>query len=1127
MQQFSPYPLVTRMAARLIIALLICAALGGVRHVPPVAHAQSVNRIALFVIVDSSGSMDDNDGSNRRWTAVKLLTSLLSDGDKLALISFGDSVNIFPDAIHKSYGPLITIGSDGRSGTMDKATLLNDIDSFAPNVQRGSTNMRAAFDALTPLITSAGVGSDARPYVVFLTDGLPNKTPENSAENLTAQAKSWGAPLYANGLFVKKCLSQDAEAKQGMQLLRSLGDNTGGSANCVNSVDQLPEFFLKSFGNLAYRSYHRPVDGKFEVTVQQEELIASATLVYVDNAGRCGEDLGATLCTTIKNPSTGEETAQSLNDHQGMKLLRDPNFLALSMDAPRGAWQLGDPTNWHIIVRTNVRMDIGLPNVAASFTRRPVDQPLGVEVQFHREDTSDERIMSTIGEPVFAASIQSLEPDATAQSLAPPTRTGTSFRGEIPPQTMPGRYRVSVEANIFGFTFREEQEISVEPFPSFRAAGLTDNRVVVARGEKAALRLETVIDGRPAPVVIPPLDAIQLICDNRTVPIDIQQAGATAVEITFDPPGQQQSDCQLDIAGELEYLEVPYTLSAPTVSMFGLLVQPVLHLDGLTHDMGDVLPFTSLVLPGPRARLVADANAELTAEVKIGQGSDWFRADVQPKNIINNDTTPLKIELQRLDGVELPYDRYEVVIVITPNSQLSTPEGRDLRYTFNVVQPQIKHSLTPMMELDTPFAEWDEAALTIPFQVESTLANTDTLDVDVQQTAHLMTELLSKDQRPPHDLPLNGTREIALQIAPADGVDVFPRYWFKDRPIDFQLEVRAGKDVNILPQPVVHVVGTRLSVWNGFLRDYAGPIGLGQNVLLALFGVWLATLLAWGPIEQRNYRKPSHYLVPVTIHDHRTAPDPYSTPMALESGSSALKHRLFGVRLSNLDRRSWRSWRPQSLKRKDLWYWLIGGGRPDFNLPASAQGLDFRITSNDMDGSVVYRIKNLNAAPLELLGNNQIQKLETGQEEGFRPGDVILMDDERGLELRAESTAEAVYSDPEGRRAGRRGADNETSYTAVSGADLSTHTGRRGSPSRRAESTIGSAAPSSPSRPASRRSGQSSEETRSQPPIERSGRRRTPEPGGSEAIHERQTPERAGDANNRKVGRRNSIGYDK
>lgn len=114
-------------------------------------------KIAVSLVIDTSGSMAETDPTNLRKTAADIFVDLLSPEDYVGIVSFSTDVT--------ELAPMQQVG--------DVANKQNIKASFAPIVNaNGNTNYQLALQKAEQQLDSYA-GEDVRKVIIFLTDGVP------------------------------------------------------------------------------------------------------------------------------------------------------------------------------------------------------------------------------------------------------------------------------------------------------------------------------------------------------------------------------------------------------------------------------------------------------------------------------------------------------------------------------------------------------------------------------------------------------------------------------------------------------------------------------------------------------------------------------------------------------------------------------------------------------------------------------------------------------------------------------------------------------------------------------------------------------------------------------------------
>ncbi|MGM0842256.1 MAG: S-layer homology domain-containing protein [Bacillota bacterium] len=178
---------------------------------------ESTNKpLDLVFVIDSSGSMLDNDPENLRLKAAKDVIDSLADGDQVGIVGDQGAVVDFD-----SYASLL------QGLTDDKELLKDAVDKIDSN---GGTNIGSGVSkALTELDKSGR--NDAIQAILLLTDGVGYYS-----DSYTIKAKNAGVKIFTVGL------GENIDAS----LLKDIADETGGDFYQTLEAEELSTIFTKA-----------------------------------------------------------------------------------------------------------------------------------------------------------------------------------------------------------------------------------------------------------------------------------------------------------------------------------------------------------------------------------------------------------------------------------------------------------------------------------------------------------------------------------------------------------------------------------------------------------------------------------------------------------------------------------------------------------------------------------------------------------------------------------------------------------------------------------------------------------------------------------------------------------------
>ncbi|HET8707922.1 MAG TPA: vWA domain-containing protein, partial [Pseudomonadales bacterium] len=293
------------------------------------ADAQSDVR----VLIDVSGSMKQNDPSNLRIPATKLLLKLIPDGTEAGVWTFGEKVSAIV--------PLHEVNSVWRNGAANQLGKIGSAELF--------TNIGLALETSASGWEKSEKGK--KRTVILLTDGMVDvsKSPVDNAVARSAVLEKTLAKLAEEGVQIHTiALSDNADT----DLLKTLSIKTNGDFNVAKNADELLKIFLKVFDKTVPQEQVPLEDNKFNIDTSVEEFTA---LVF-----RSKTD----AVTELVTPMGGHISANKLPSN--VSWFHDKNYDLVTVTKPQaGKWNiLGDidPAN-RVTVVTNLSLAMeGMPN---------------------------------------------------------------------------------------------------------------------------------------------------------------------------------------------------------------------------------------------------------------------------------------------------------------------------------------------------------------------------------------------------------------------------------------------------------------------------------------------------------------------------------------------------------------------------------------------------------------------------------------------------------------------------------------------------------------------------------------------------------------------------------------------
>ena len=236
----------------------------------------SAGGIELVLVIDSSGSMQDNDPDDTRKTAAKMLIDMAEAGDRIAVVDFDDEV--------RTWAPLTEITGKPGEQTPDRIALkaaVDRVDSWGwTDIEQGLQRGFDELNASTTKLQKAGI---------LLSDGF--QTVGKYTGNAASAFASKGWPVFTIAL------TGDADEV----LLRGIASQTGGQYYKAPTAQQLAEIFTRLRGApkgettiLTQRGVVKPGETA-DTAVQIDGTLKSATFSTTWS--------GSTLKLTLMRPN--------------------------------------------------------------------------------------------------------------------------------------------------------------------------------------------------------------------------------------------------------------------------------------------------------------------------------------------------------------------------------------------------------------------------------------------------------------------------------------------------------------------------------------------------------------------------------------------------------------------------------------------------------------------------------------------------------------------------------------------------------------------------------------------------------------------------------------------------------
>ncbi|SMF96923.1 TIGR03503 family protein [Methylomagnum ishizawai] len=291
----------------------------------------------IRVLIDTSGSMKQNDPRNLRIPALKLLIELLPMGSRAGIWLF--------DAAPQVLVPTGTVDAAWKARALQSANKIHSRGQF--------THIEAALDAAAQSWFAAG-GTGPNRGVLLLTDGMVDvsKQAEASAASRSRIVAELLPKLQAAGVHVDTiALSEQSDR----ELLRQLSLATDGWNETADSADALQRSFVRMFNQVAPQDGLPLRDNRFKVDAGIQEFTVLVLLKPDAQPTRLRAPGGAESTQAHAPPQT--------------RWVHEPGYDLVTVSHPAaGEWKLvadEDPDN-RVLVVTDLKLEVTpIPNFVA------------------------------------------------------------------------------------------------------------------------------------------------------------------------------------------------------------------------------------------------------------------------------------------------------------------------------------------------------------------------------------------------------------------------------------------------------------------------------------------------------------------------------------------------------------------------------------------------------------------------------------------------------------------------------------------------------------------------------------------------------------------------------------------
>lgn len=472
---------------RFIVLLLPLLALAGFMPAAPVAHAQAAVDTAIDVglIIDNSGSMNDNDPQEMRFSAAKLFINLLSAEDQVGIVSMGarDSTKT-----KLSLNPVTDASGLTRNAFKER----DELSDY--------TYMGESLDLAAQLMENAASYNEQR-AIILLTDGLPTYLDEDRA----AQEQKFAAAVERFKREGIKIFPIALGGAADVQFLEAqLAAPTNGQVVKAESADQLLRVYIDILAQLQEGRYVDVYDvlgnvETFLANVNPRQQIKQINFVFPGQNGNVPEIAELRLPRSVRS---------RVNE---LSRITDPNW---SLWTARPQYIRGVEGEWRVTLNS-AQSQVPMIAVIQSDLRTKLDEPIAsrpdddAAVRYYPAGrplllrsavrNKEDKLEKRIGISVQMRAPQqgenfALSDEGTEQDLAP---VDGMYAGLIDQPLAPGTYRIVMNITPSESHLRLEKayDIVVEPLPTMQATVEPDGPL--AANEPARIRVQWQLDGQP------------------------------------------------------------------------------------------------------------------------------------------------------------------------------------------------------------------------------------------------------------------------------------------------------------------------------------------------------------------------------------------------------------------------------------------------------------------------------------------------------------------------------------------------------------------------------------------------------------------------------------------------------
>lgn len=497
----------------------------------PMARAQSTvdTQVDVGLIIDSSGSMKQNDPRDMRFSAAKLFINLLTEGDQVGVVSLGD---------RDSTRTLLSLDRVTKYSALAQSAFGTTEDPNTPGYT-AYTYMGEALDLSTKLMENAAQYNKQR-AIILLTDGLPTYREEDKA----AQEAKFNAAIEAfkrqNIKIFPIALGDGADPNF---LQQQIAGPTNGEVIRATNASELLERYIEILERLQQGRYvdrytvQSNVD-TFLATTNPRQQMTQINFVFPEENGNVPKIDNIRLPRSVL-ADTGR--LSQADDPNWVMWTAQPEYLAGFQGEWRILLQSPQPaTPLFAVVKSDLRTQVAepIPSVDgddASVRYYPAGRPLLIRAGVRNKgDQLEKRIglFAQMEQPIQLEGF-TLADEGTAHDLGP---VDGEYAGLVDQPLEPGIYRVrmSITPSENHIRLQKMYNIVVEPLPTMQAS--IEPQGPLEANEPARIVVRFALNGEPVRIDNATITAAVKRDDRVIQTIQLENTGDGTWTGDYTPP---------------------------------------------------------------------------------------------------------------------------------------------------------------------------------------------------------------------------------------------------------------------------------------------------------------------------------------------------------------------------------------------------------------------------------------------------------------------------------------------------------------------------------------------------------------------------------------------------------------